>query len=139
MSSATTRARDLDRSQACTLLDAAYNDGQLGVDEHEARTATAMHAATIGDLSRLTADLQIPAHLLELSGAPEAPDRRSGLRWRGLVAVAAVVLLGGFGYLLFGRASGTEPRVTVYVEDGDAYKGNVTATLSGKLLDIQVA
>lgn len=106
LSSATTRARDLDRSQTCTLLDAAYSDGQLGVDEYEARTATAMHAATIGDLSSLTADLQIPAHLLELSSAPETPARRSGLRGRGLVvAVASVVLLGGFGYLLFGRAA----------------------------------
>ncbi|AQA22697.1 hypothetical protein BTZ20_0699 [Rhodococcus sp. MTM3W5.2] len=81
------------------------------MDEYEARTAAAMHAATIGDLSRLTADLQIPAHLLELASAPEAPARRSGLRGRGLVAaVAAVVLLGGFGfgYLLFGRAAGSD-------------------------------
>ncbi|MFG1782562.1 DUF1707 domain-containing protein [Rhodococcus oryzae] len=121
LSSATTRARDLDRSQTCTLLDAAYSVGQLGVDEYEARTATAMHAATIGDLSSLTADDvdrigQLIADAPRMVGLPSGRIDRVGI-----------------------HASDTEPRVTVYVKEGDAYKGWVTATLRGEIRGVQAA
>ncbi|WP_430332117.1 DUF1707 SHOCT-like domain-containing protein [Rhodococcus sp. ACT016] len=98
-----TRARDVDRAQSCTLLDAAYSDGQLGVDEYEARTATAMRAAMLGDLNNLTADLQIPAHFVGSASTPDAPARRPGLRTRARTAAAMV--RGGANYLLFGRGA----------------------------------
>ncbi|MEU2033526.1 DUF1707 SHOCT-like domain-containing protein [Nocardia amamiensis] len=55
------RARDLDRAAASSLLDAAYAEGQLGADEYHDRIAQAAAARTLGELTRLTADLQTPA------------------------------------------------------------------------------
>ncbi|WP_420878898.1 DUF1707 SHOCT-like domain-containing protein [Rhodococcus sp. (in: high G+C Gram-positive bacteria)] len=90
-----TRARDIDRAQTCSLLDAAYADGQLGVEEHESRTATAMRATTLGALRALTKDLQIPDHLVG-----DGTDRESGAgsgsgspRSRHLVLVLAAVVV----------------------------------------------
>ncbi len=37
------------------------------------------------------------------------------------------------------RASDAGPRVTVYVEDSDANKGNATATFAGEIIDVQTA
>ncbi len=89
--------------QTCTLLDAAYGDGQLGVEEYESRTATAMQAPTLGDLWALTQDLQIPAHLLESSAATEAPTVSSPRRLPALAAAVVAVAIGAVvGYLLFG-------------------------------------
>lgn len=65
------RARDLDRVNACGLLDAAYAEGQLGADEYRERTASAAGAKTIGALNRLVGDLQIPAAARDL--APHRP------------------------------------------------------------------
>jgi hypothetical protein len=56
-----TRARDLDRATASSLLDAAYAEGQLGADEYHDRIAQAAAAKTLGELAALTADLQAPA------------------------------------------------------------------------------
>lgn len=56
-----TRARDIDRAQVSTVLDAAYAEGQLGADEYHDRAAAAGEARTLGELERLTADLQSPA------------------------------------------------------------------------------
>ncbi|WP_063051922.1 DUF1707 SHOCT-like domain-containing protein [Nocardia arthritidis] len=56
-----TRARDLDRATASSLLDAAYAEGQLGADEYHDRIAQAAAAKTLGELAALTADLQTPA------------------------------------------------------------------------------
>ncbi|MFE7747052.1 DUF1707 domain-containing protein [Nocardia sp. NPDC057455] len=56
-----TRARDLDRATASSLLDAAYAEGQLGADEYYDRIAQAAAAKTLGALAALTADLQTPA------------------------------------------------------------------------------
>ncbi|MFC9786788.1 DUF1707 domain-containing protein [Rhodococcus sp. NPDC127528] len=103
-----TRARDIDRAQTCSRLDAAYGDGQLGVDDYEERTADAMHAETLGDLWTLTEDLQVPDHLRE---SPETPADEAGQSHRrGLalaaVAAAAVVVCGITGYLLSISAAG---------------------------------
>ena len=53
-----TRARDLDRSDTCAVLDTALSDGQITVDEHANRTAAAMTATTLGQLDLLVRDLQ---------------------------------------------------------------------------------
>lgn len=55
------RARDIDRAETSTLLDAAYAEGQLGAGEYHDRVAQARNAKTLGDLRRLAADLQPPA------------------------------------------------------------------------------
>jgi uncharacterized protein DUF1707 len=102
--SPTTRARDLDRSTLCTVLDTAYADGQLDEAEHGARTTAAMAAKTLGELRALADDLQVDSALPPLRTprpAGEPPRRRriaTGL-------VAGLVLLGaGFG---IGYASGS--------------------------------
>ncbi|MEV0028943.1 DUF1707 domain-containing protein [Nocardia sp. NPDC050793] len=78
------RARDLDRVNACGLLDAAYAEGQLGADEYRERTAKAGRAKTVGELARLTSDLQIPAAARDLvpggSAKTRKPSRRSRTR-----------------------------------------------------------
>ena len=53
-----TRARDADRTAACELIEAAYADGQLSLEEHDARITRALEARTIGELRGLTDDLQ---------------------------------------------------------------------------------
>ncbi|GAB0102489.1 hypothetical protein JMUB6875_14570 [Nocardia sp. JMUB6875] len=53
-----TRARDIDRVNARALLDAAYEEGELGTDEYHQRSERAQHAQTLGELQRLIADLQ---------------------------------------------------------------------------------
>lgn len=56
--SSRTRARDVDRSDTCAVLDAALSDGQITVEEHATRTASAMTATTLGQLDLLVHDLQ---------------------------------------------------------------------------------
>lgn len=87
-----TRARDIDRAQTCSLLDAAYADGQLGVEEHESRTATAMRAKTLGALRALTKDLQIPDHLVG-DGTDRESESASPRSRHLLLVLAAVVAL----------------------------------------------
>ncbi|WP_433608484.1 DUF1707 SHOCT-like domain-containing protein [Prescottella agglutinans] len=88
--SSRTRARDIDRAQACGLLDAGYGEGQLDPTEYEARTTAAMKAKTLGELESLVSDLQIPAHLVETALRSATANRR--LR-RGPVIVAAVAAI----------------------------------------------
>ncbi len=54
------RARDLDRVRARSLLDAAYEEGQLGADEYHSRSDRAATATTIAELRELVSDLQTP-------------------------------------------------------------------------------
>ncbi|EME15433.1 hypothetical protein G419_23144 [Rhodococcus triatomae BKS 15-14] len=89
-----TRARDLDRTNARWLLDAAYAEGQLGAGEYHDRIAQAASAATLRDLRGLTSDLQLPAAVV--SGHPVGRRfPRTGLvaatAIAGAVLVAAVV------------------------------------------------
>ena len=91
-----TRARDLDRTEVCGLLDNAYADGQLDADEHRSRTAAATATKTLGELRELVDDLQLEKPLPDLR--ERAPQRPSRPRSRVVGAVAALVLLGaGFG------------------------------------------
>ncbi|CRK53736.1 conserved hypothetical protein [Rhodococcus sp. RD6.2] len=80
-----TRARDLDRTNARWLLDAAYAEGQLGAGEYHDRIAQAASAATLRDLRDLTSDLQLPASVVS-----SHPVGRRSIRGR-LVAGAAIV------------------------------------------------
>ncbi|MFD3744697.1 DUF1707 domain-containing protein [Nocardia sp. NPDC058633] len=70
------RARDIDRAQASTVLDAAYAEGQLGAQEYHDRVASASEARTVGELAGLIADLQSPAVFGE-SAPVERPRRRA--------------------------------------------------------------
>jgi hypothetical protein len=102
--SPTTRARDLDRSALCAVLDTAYADGQLDHAEHGKRTAAAMAATTLGELRALTDDLQVETALPPLRTARPAgePSRRRRIT-TGLV-VSLLLLGAGFG---IGYASGS--------------------------------
>ncbi|BCN60312.1 DUF1707 domain-containing protein [Rhodococcus hoagii] len=90
-----TRARDIDRAQTCSLLDAAYADGQLGVEEHESRTAAAMRATTLGALRALTKDLQVPDHLVGdgTGGESETESDSGSPRSRHILVVLAAVVV----------------------------------------------
>ncbi|QJY44561.1 DUF1707 SHOCT-like domain-containing protein [Pseudonocardia broussonetiae] len=112
--SPTTRARDLDRSAVCAVLDTAYADGQLDKIEHGARTTAAMAAKTLGELRALADDLQVEQALppLRTPRPPGSPSRRRRIT-TGLVA--SLLFLGaGFG---IGYASGTSGSPTAGAGD----------------------
>ncbi|MFG1783817.1 DUF1707 domain-containing protein [Rhodococcus oryzae] len=91
-----TRARDIDRSNTCTLLDAGYGEGQLDFDEHNSRTAAAMSARTLSELESLVTDLQLPTALtdtLSVEDRPAQPRRGALLAGVAVVAAAAVALI----------------------------------------------
>ncbi|MDP7704894.1 DUF1707 domain-containing protein [Mycobacterium sp. TY815] len=104
--SMTTRAKDSDRQDACTILDRALNDGELSMEEHRERVSAATNAVTLGDLQHLVDDLQSaeseqPAQMPKL----KLQARRSGL---GLAAASFAVteLLGiGIGWGLYGNTT----------------------------------
>jgi hypothetical protein len=100
-----TRARDLDRTEVCGLLDTAYADGQLDAEEHRSRTAAATAAKTLGELREFVDDLQLEKPLPDLrERAPQRPPRP---RSRIVAAVATLLLLGaGFG---IGRLTAPSP------------------------------
>ena len=60
------RASDADRDQVAEVLNSAYAEGRLTLDEHQERTQTALQAKTFDDLTDLTADLvplqSLPVH-----------------------------------------------------------------------------
>ena len=108
---AATRAKDSDRNDTCSVLDSALADGQLSMEEHRQRVATATNAATLGDLQSLVSDLQnenAPVQLPNLKPVSKmsvAAGSRGALGVR--VAMAAVlVLLGiGIGWGVYGNTS----------------------------------
>ena len=53
-----TRAKDSDRNDTCQVLDSALAEGQLSMEEHRQRVASATTAATLGELQSLVSDLQ---------------------------------------------------------------------------------
>ncbi|MFE7420146.1 DUF1707 domain-containing protein [Rhodococcus sp. NPDC057529] len=96
-----TRARDLDRVNACSRLDAAYADGQLGAAEYHDRSAQALSAKTLAELNLLINDLQLPSAVTE-----QAPVRTPGSPRRALqiaVACGAVIAVGAIGLALTGQ------------------------------------
>jgi hypothetical protein len=107
-----TRAKDTDRNNTCQILDSALSDGQLSMEEHRTRVATATTAATLGDLQSLVDDLQTenaPVQMPDLkkpssfSGATGGAGGRIGTR----LAVAGVLVILGIaiGWGLYGNTS----------------------------------
>jgi hypothetical protein len=106
-----TRARDLDRTEVCGLLDTAYADGQLDAEEHRSRTAAATAAKTLGELRDLVEDLQLDQPMPDLRDrAPQRSPRRANL-----VGVGFALLLVGAG---FGIGRLTAPSPTPVGPDG---------------------
>jgi hypothetical protein len=91
------RARDLDRSEVCSALDAAYADGQLDGEEHRTRTAAAMSAKTLGDLRALVDDLQLQQPLSEVREQPVRAPKPTRAGKVGAVVVALLFIGTGFG------------------------------------------
>ncbi|SPM39484.1 hypothetical protein MNAB215_1667, partial [Mycobacterium numidiamassiliense] len=98
---AATRARDLDRQDACKILDSALDDGQLSMEEHRQRVSTATNAVTLGDLHALMSDLQTDNASVQLQ-AVNSPRLRG---WGPVVGAFVVsVLLGvGIGWGVYGN------------------------------------
>lgn len=88
MAGSYTRATDGDRNETCQALDAALGDGELSMEEHRQRVASATIAATLGELQSLVSDLQIHSTPVQTL---KPPARRRGV-W--LAVAAAVVLVG---------------------------------------------
>ncbi len=85
-----TRAKDSDRTATCQVLDSALAEGQLSMEEHRYRVSAATHAATLGELEPLVADLQTPGAVQPQ--VISSPKLRPGPLVVGGMAVAAVVL-----------------------------------------------
>ena len=107
--SPSTRARDLDRSTLCAVLDTAYADGQLDKAEHGLRTTAAMTATTLGELRALTHDLQVEQALPPLREPRPAGAPSRGRRIvTGLVATAVFLSIGfGIGWVSGSGSSST--------------------------------
>lgn len=106
-----TRAKDSDRNDTCQVLDSAFSDGQLSMEEHRTRVKMATTAATLGDLQDLVSDLQnanAPVKLPTLK-KPSPFARKSGggsgLGLRLATAGVLVVLGIAIGWGLYGNTS----------------------------------
>lgn len=104
---ASTRAKDSDRTDTCQILDTALAEGQLSMSEHAQRVKAATNAATLGELRSLVGDLQTanaPVQLPTLR-SPRAVRPRGALAIR-LATMGVLVLLGiGIGWGLYGNSS----------------------------------
>jgi hypothetical protein len=107
-----TRAKDSDRNDTCQILDSALADGQLSMEEHRGRVASATTAQTLGDLQTLISDLQTAnapvqlPHLKRASPFTAGPaPARAGWGLRAAVASALVVLGIAIGWGLYGNTS----------------------------------
>jgi hypothetical protein len=101
-----TRAKDSDRNDTCQVLDSALAEGQLSMEEHRQRVATATTATTLGQLADLVSDLQnsnAPVKMPTL----KAPSRLQSSGWGMRAAVAGVLVVLGIaiGWGLYGNTS----------------------------------
>ncbi|WP_102145942.1 DUF1707 SHOCT-like domain-containing protein [Mycobacterium hubeiense] len=99
-----TRAKDSDRNDTCRILDTALAEGQLSGTEHRERVRAATHAATLGELQSLVADLQTANAPVQL---PHLKKPLVAGGWGIKAAVAAVLVVLGIavGWGLFGNGS----------------------------------
>ena len=103
-----TRARDADRNDTCQVLDHALADGQLSMEEHRTRVASATKAATLGDLQGLVADLQTadaPVRMPTLTKPSRLAGGSGGWGVKAAVAGVLVVLGIAIGWGLYGNTS----------------------------------
>lgn len=102
---ASTRAKDINRQDACKILDNALNDGELSMEEHRQRVSAATKAITLGDLQDLVNDLQADSSALPTTTVKAGPVAPTFRGW-GVLAAAFVVsvLLGvGIGWGMYGN------------------------------------
>lgn len=105
-----TRAKDSDRDDTCKVLDSALSEGQLSMEEHRQRVASATGAATLGDLQSLVSDLQTtssPVKLPNLKPERTAVAITPGAGWGLRIATAVVLVILGIaiGWGLYGNTS----------------------------------
>lgn len=100
----TTRAKDTDRQDTCTVLDDALADGELSAEEHRERVSAATKAVTLGDLRALVSDLQTDSgrQLPALDSRPKVP-RAGGWVVPAAAFVVSVLLGMGIGWGLYGN------------------------------------
>jgi hypothetical protein len=114
------RVSDADRDRVTTRLREHFGEGRLTQDELNERISGALNAKTVGDLRRVMADLPepvpVPRHATQHApwggpyggrpqwGGPHWMARRRGPRLLPLLLIAlfAVLLVHGGGWLLFG-------------------------------------
>ncbi|QXC42894.1 DUF1707 SHOCT-like domain-containing protein [Rhodococcus qingshengii] len=118
-----TRARDVDRSDTCAVLDTALSDGQITVDEHANRTAAAMTATTLGQLDLLVRDLQKAT----LRNAV-AKVRRIDKIW--YLAAASTIFAGLIGYLTLSADPSPPPPPPAAAEPVEPLAPIVSSTLN---------
>ena len=106
------RASDADREATVLILNKAFSDGRLTNAEHEQRMTAAYAAVTMGDLTKLTADLPTMSSPPPPPGPPatsahtpneirgqyrNSPLRAQWLSWLGLsLFMIAIWLISGF-------------------------------------------
>lgn len=107
-----TRAKDTDRNDTCQILDSALADGQLSMEEHRSRVASATTAPTLGDLQALVSDLQNDNAPVQLPDLKRPSPFRTGTAatgsgWGLRAAVAGVLVVLGIaiGWGLYGNTS----------------------------------
>ena len=114
------RASDADRDAAAGVLNAAFAEGRLTVDEHGQRVGAAYAARTWQQLHQLTADLPAPPGAAE----PMAP---AGFTAPGLCLLCVLLCLcppaGIAWWLLSRRRPGTGPDAPLTPVRGPAEPG----------------
>ena len=122
MGGAEMRASDADRDAAADLLNAAFAEGRLTVDEHGQRLEAAYAARTWQQLHRLTADLPTPPAATE-------PISPAGFTAPGLCLLCVLLCLcppaGIAWWLLSRRRLETEPDAQLTPLGGPAEAGGL--------------
>ena len=100
-----TRAKDSDRNDTCQVLDSALAEGQLSMEEHRQRVATATTATTLGQLADLVADLQNSNAPVKMPDLKKPSRIGAGAGWGMRAAVAGVLVVLGvaIGWGLYGN------------------------------------
>lgn len=131
---ASTRAKDSDRTTTCQVLDSALGDGQLSMEEHRTRVASATNAATLGDLQALVEDLQTenaPVQMPNLHKSSRLSAATGGGSlgggWGIRLAVAGVLVV--FGIAVGWGLYGNTPSPLNFTSDPGAKSDGIPATV----------
>src|SRR5262249_48661038 len=123
------RVSDTDRDAAADVLNAAFAEGRLTVDEHAQRVEAAYAARTWQQLHQLTADLPAPPGAAE----PMAP---AGSTAPGLCLLCVLLCLcppaGVAWWLLSRRRPGTRPGAPLTPRGGPAEAGEARPRGAGR-------